>query len=270
MLVRGLAIVRVRYTTDMRLGSMGGLLWSLVAVLLPSKPCSAFFSTNSPRSAGGALSLRTASPLVSQGRRYRPLLRAEAGVPTITKQRIATRELEIRRLEVELAEQRRLLGYDRRELARLSQVATPTFRETTMRSLIKAVGWRMVAGFVTFCSSFYFTRQIGVSLAIVGSDFLSKSATMFIGERLFNRVKIGRSAKGDNIGRSIAKALIWRLFAFVNTMAVSGFITASAGLGSKIAAADAVFKTSLMVAYDQLWNKIDWGKELENVDGDGI
>lgn len=194
---------------------------------------------------------------------------AEGGVPTITKQRIASRELEIRRLETELAEQKRLLGFDRQELKRLN-VAAPTFRETTLRSLIKAIGWRVVAGFVTFCSSFYFTRQLGVSLAIVGSDFVSKAATMFIGERLFNRVKIGRSSSGDNLGRSIAKALIWRVIAFANTMAVSGFITASAGLGSKIAATDAIFKTSLMVAYDQFWNRIDWGKELENVDGDGI
>ncbi|KAJ8602821.1 hypothetical protein CTAYLR_002608 [Chrysophaeum taylorii] len=193
-----------------------------------------------------------------------------SGVPTITKQRIATRELEIRRLESELREQRQLLVADRRELKLLSESAAPTFRETTLRSLVKAIGWRLLAGFVTFCSSFYFTGQWGTALAIVGGDFITKSGTMFIGERLFNRVKVGRSGSGDNLGRSIVKALIWRLIAFANTLTVSGVVTGSAGTGSKIATFDAVFKTALMVAYDQFWNRIDWGKELENVDGDGI
>ena len=39
---------------------------------------------------------------------------------------------------------------------------------------------------------------------------------------------------------------------------------------SLIAATDSVFKTTLMVGYDQMWNRVDWGKELEGVDGDGI
>ena len=93
---------------------------------------------------------------------------------------------------------------------------------------------------------------------------------MFVGERLFNRVKAGRGAGGESLSRSIAKALIWRAVAFVNTMVVSGAIVGSAGVGSLIAATDSVFKTTLMVGYDQMWNRVDWGKELEGVDGDGI
>ena len=129
---------------------------------------------------------------------------------------------------------------------------------------------RVTAGFVTFCSSMYFTRRLATALAIVASDFLSKAGTMFVGERLFNRVKAGRGAGGESLSRSIAKALIWRAVAFVNTMVVSGAIVGSAGVGSLIAATDSVFKTTLMVGYDQMWNRVDWGKELEGVDGDGI
>ena len=54
------------------------------------------------------------------------------------------------------------------------------------------------------------------------------------------------------------------------TAVVSGAIVGNAGVGSLIALSDSIFKTSLMVVYDQFWNRIDWGKELENVDGDGI
>ena len=139
-----------------------------------------------------------------------------------------------------------------------------------MWGCVAVSSWRVTAGFVTFCSSMYFTRRLATALAIVASDFLSKAGTMFVGERLFNRVKAGRGAGGESLSRSIAKALIWRAVAFVNTMVVSGAIVGSAGVGSLIAATDSVFKTTLMVGYDQMWNRVDWGKELEGVDGDGI
>ena len=41
-------------------------------------------------------------------------------------------------------------------------------------------------------------------------------------------------------------------------------------MGAKIAGADTVIKTTLMVLYDQAWAKVDWGRELENLGGDGI
>ena len=38
----------------------------------------------------------------------------------------------------------------------------------------------------------------------------------------------------------------------------------------QIAGVDSIIKTALMVVYDQAWNRVDWGKELQNVGGDGI
>jgi uncharacterized membrane protein len=192
--------------------------------------------------------------------------------PAIARARIATQEAQIRRLENELDVLRAAVVAGRRELCGGLQPSSKSlaFRETTSRSLVKAFGWRMTAGFITFCSSMYFTKQLRTALAIVASDFLSKSGTMFFGERLFNRVKVGRSGGSESLARSVIKALIWRGIAFVNTALVSGAIIGSAGVGSLIALSDSVFKTTLMVGYDQFWNRIDWGKELENVDGDGI
>jgi len=60
--------------------------------------------------------------------------------------------------------------------------------ETKKRSLVKALGWRLTAGLVTFCTSYYFTHSLASAGAIVGSDFLSKAGTMYIGERLFSKV----------------------------------------------------------------------------------
>lgn len=136
------------------------------------------------------------------------------------------------------------------------------FSETTLRSAVKAFMWRIVAGSVTLITSLKFSGSIATALQIVGSDFFSKAATMFIGERLMNKSQAGRKTGKDSTGRSVAKALIWRLFAICNTLTVTFFFTGGdLKMASKIAGSDAFFKTGLMVAYERFWARVEWGKE---------
>lgn len=137
------------------------------------------------------------------------------------------------------------------------------FSETTARSAIKALMWRVIAGSVTFVTSLKFSGSVKVALSIVGSDFLSKAATMFIGERLMNKSQAGRQSGADDAGRSLAKALIWRLFAICNTLAAGLLISKDLSVASKIAGSDAIFKTALMFVYERVWAKIEWGKEYQ-------
>lgn len=137
------------------------------------------------------------------------------------------------------------------------------FSETTARSAVKALMWRIIAGSVTFVTSLKFSGSIKVALSIVGSDFLSKAATMFIGERLMNKSQAGRQSGADDAGRSLAKALIWRLFAICNTLAAGLLISKDLSVASKIAGSDAIFKTALMFVYERVWAKIEWGKEYQ-------
>jgi hypothetical protein len=60
------------------------------------------------------------------------------------------------------------------------------FSESPLRSAVKAILWRIIAGGITFMTSLKFSGDITTALKIVGSDFFSKVATMFIGERLMN------------------------------------------------------------------------------------
>jgi len=137
------------------------------------------------------------------------------------------------------------------------------FSETTARSAVKALIWRIIAGSVTFITSFKFSGSIATALSIVGSDFLSKSLTMFIGERLMNKSQAGRTAGADGAGRSLMKALVWRLFAICNTLTMAIFIAKDISIASKIAGSDAIFKTALMFVYERVWAKIEWGKEYQ-------
>lgn len=177
----------------------------------------------------------------------------------------------VAQLEADLTGQRLELTKVEGKITALVKPPGPKVVETKKRSLVKALGWRLTAGVVTFCTSYYFTRSLASAGAIVGSDFLSKAGTMYFGERLFSKVSVGKSASGaESPMRSVAKALIWRAFAFCQTMIVSIIFLKEASTGAKIAGADTVIKTTLMVLYDQAWAKVQWGRELENLGGDGI
>jgi uncharacterized membrane protein len=102
---------------------------------------------------------------------------------------------------------------------------------------------------------------VQTALQLVGADFLSKALTMFIGERLMNKSRAGRATGSDNVGRSAAKALLWRLFAICNTLCFALFISKDLSVAGKIASTDAVFKTALMFAYERVWARVQWGKE---------
>jgi len=123
--------------------------------------------------------------------------------------------------------------------------------------------WRVIAGSITLMTTLKFSGSLAYALKVVGSDFFSKSATMFIGERLMNKSKAGRKGGADSAGRSIIKALVWRLFAICNTLSVCFFISKDFSMASKIAGSDAIFKTFLMVGYERVWAKIEWGKEYQ-------
>jgi uncharacterized membrane protein len=136
-----------------------------------------------------------------------------------------------------------------------------TFTETAIRSAVKAMLWRIIAGSITFATALQFSKALSTALTIVGSDFFSKSFTMFIGERLMNKSKIGRKDGADNVGRSLAKALLWRLFAVNNTLFAAIFISEDLSIASKISGSDAIIKTTLMFLYERSWAKVEWGKD---------
>jgi uncharacterized membrane protein len=144
-----------------------------------------------------------------------------------------------------------------------SSMAVPTisFEETPMRSAVKSLPWRLLAGSVTLWTSYRFSGgSLVQAMSIVSSDFLSKVVTMFIGERLFNRHSAGRIANQESAKRSLIKALIWRLFAIVNTLTVAVLVSKDFSVASQIAGSDAIVKTAVMFAYERVWTTIRWGQ----------
>lgn len=92
---------------------------------------------------------------------------------------------------------------------------------------------------------------------------MTKSGFMFAGERLWNKMKWGKGEKGDSTKRSLAKAVLWRVFAASNTLICGVFLAKDLSIASKIAGTDTIFKTALFFLNERMWNSIQWGKEFE-------
>jgi adenylylsulfate kinase len=68
------------------------------------------------------------------------------------------------------------------------------YRETPVRSVLKALSWRVLGTLVTATVVLIMTRKPWVALAAGGADFFSKIGLYFIHERVWNRVRIGKRA----------------------------------------------------------------------------
>ncbi|CAJ1941103.1 unnamed protein product [Cylindrotheca closterium] len=186
---------------------------------------------------------------------------------TIVRKEHSRTANDVKALNAELSKIRmRKEDYLQNGIAATTTTTTTTaasFSETALRSAAKAFMWRIIAGSITFCTSLQFSGSVASALSIVGSDFGSKMATMFIGERLMNNSQAGRESGSDAASRSLVKALVWRLFAIANSLTMAIFITKDLSIASKIAGSDALCKTGLMFAYERAWAKVEWGKKYE-------
>lgn len=144
----------------------------------------------------------------------------------------------------------------------LPQLPPPYRNAAPLGGQVKSLGWRLIAGSITFGTTLIYSGSLRAATQVVGADFVSKSLTMFLGERLMNTSSAGRTDGADDVRRSLTKALVWRLFAICNTLVMAVFVAKDLRLASQIASTDAVFKTALMFAYERLWARIECGKEF--------
>ena len=64
--------------------------------------------------------------------------------------------------------------------------------EKPIRSLIKAISWRIVATLTTTLLVFAFTRNFVISIGVGGSEILLKIAIYYVHERVWNMLNFGR------------------------------------------------------------------------------
>ena len=71
------------------------------------------------------------------------------------------------------------------------RVRESTVREKPLRSLLKALSWRVTGSLDTILLSWLFTQNVNTALAIGLTEVLTKTLLYYVHERAWNRLKIG-------------------------------------------------------------------------------
>lgn len=64
--------------------------------------------------------------------------------------------------------------------------------DSPVRSIVKAVSWRLIGTLDTLIVSYVLTGEIVLATSIASVDFVTKMILYFFHERIWNRIKWGR------------------------------------------------------------------------------
>jgi len=64
--------------------------------------------------------------------------------------------------------------------------------ERPLRSLVKAISWRIVATITTIFLVFMFTGNLVLSGSVGATELLTKTVVFYVHERIWNRFDFGR------------------------------------------------------------------------------
>ena len=79
---------------------------------------------------------------------------------------------------------------------------------------------------------------------------------------LINRKQKEVSCENDeNIKRSLAKTVSWRIIGTIDTVLISWLITGTLTLAFSIGLIELVSKMLLYYFHERAWNKVKWGKK---------
>ena len=66
------------------------------------------------------------------------------------------------------------------------------FRETSIRSIIKGIGWRVLASFTTMFLVLIFTHKMTLVLEVGALEIIAKLVLYYGYERIWNQIRWGR------------------------------------------------------------------------------
>lgn len=75
---------------------------------------------------------------------------------------------------------------------RSPKVYTRRVNETAVRSLVKAISWRLTGTADTFILSWLITGEVTVASSIALSEVFTKVGLYWLHERVWNKVKLGK------------------------------------------------------------------------------
>ena len=141
---------------------------------------------------------------------------------------------------------------------------------TKKRSLIKSLTWRLLGSIDTFILSLiiinYSSEKYSYDLALYIASFeiITKTILYYFHERIWNIFKIGRLKEKVKRGRSLFKAMTWRIIASLDTFFLSYIITGRFDWATSIAIFEIITKAIIYYFHERAWNRVKWGRIIEN------
>ncbi len=147
-------------------------------------------------------------------------------------------------------------------------------RDSHLRSVIKAMSWRLIGTIDTMLISYFWTGNSGRALAIGGSEVLTKVGLYYVHERVWARIPLGTLRRlspfskdaaptpvqlRDSKLRSMLKAISWRLVGTIDTILVSYFWTGDTSKALKIGGTDVLTKILLYYLHERAWARVPLG-----------
>ena len=137
---------------------------------------------------------------------------------------------------------------------------------TKKRSLIKSLTWRLLGSIDTFILSLiiinYSSEKYSYDLALYIASFeiITKTILYYFHERIWNIFKIGRLKEKVKRGRSLFKAMTWRVIASLDTFFLSYIITGRFDWATSIAIFEIITKAIIYYFHERAWNRVKWGR----------
>ena len=139
---------------------------------------------------------------------------------------------------------------------------------TKKRSLIKSLTWRLLGSIDTFILSLiiinYSSEKYSYDLALYIASFeiITKTILYYFHERIWNIFKIGRLKEKVKRGRSLFKAMTWRIIASLDTFFISYIITGRFDWATSIAIFEIITKAIIYYFHERAWNRVKWGRVI--------
>lgn len=131
--------------------------------------------------------------------------------------------------------------------------------EARSRSIVKALSWRGTGTVDTFLLGWLITGHAGAAGAIAGTEVATKLLLYYLHERAWVALRRRQPGGPDGHGRSLAKAVSWRLTGTADTFLISWLVTGHAATAGSIAATEIVTKIVLFYLHERAWAQIGWG-----------
>ncbi len=141
-------------------------------------------------------------------------------------------------------------------------------KEQHYRSVIKGITWRIIGTMDTIFLSWLFTGEIGTALKIGGIEVFTKIILYYLHERVWLKMKYGRSeitnADGvtitkDKHFRSVVKGISWRVFGTLDTITIAFFVTGDYTKAISIGFTEVFTKVGLYYLHERVWHAIKFG-----------